>query len=127
VARALLVVSAGLFAVVGIAYLAVPGMMLSVVGVESTATTDFLLRTEGVALLAAAGFLWAIRDARPERARIALAALAAYYFVGSFVDLVAFAQGVVEWPSVPSAGLRILLGAVCALTALRLRDGSPAP
>jgi hypothetical protein len=97
----------------------VPGAALTVVGIDSTASSDFLLRTEGVALLTAAALLWAIRETRAA-ARVGLLALAGYYLVGSLVDLLAFYQGTVQWPSVPSAALRIGLGIACAVTAARL-------
>lgn len=61
--------------------------MLSIVGIGAAPTTDFLMRTEGVALLTGAGLLWAVRTGTSPQPRIALASLAAYYIVGSLVDL----------------------------------------
>jgi hypothetical protein len=118
-ARFLILLSSALFAVTGFAYLIVPGAALTVVGIDSTAASEFLLRTEGVVLLTAAALLWAIRATRAA-ARVGLLALAGYYLVGSLVDLLAFYQGTVQWPSVPSAALRIGLGLACAVTAARL-------
>ena len=100
--------------------------MLAVVGIGSAATTDFLMRTEGVALLTGAGFLWAVRDGRPDQLRFALAALAGYYVLGSIVDLHAFAQDIVGPASVPSAVVRIALGVVCAVVAVRVTQESGA-
>lgn len=119
-ASLLLRLSSVVFAVTGLAYLLVPGLALSVVGVPPAQTSDFLLRTEGVALLCGAGVLWATSDARPRGMRLALVSLAVYYVLGSAVDLAAFAQGVVGPASVPSAVVRIVLGAACILTAARL-------
>ena len=116
----LLRLSSVVFAVTGLAYLLVPGLALSVVGVPSAQTSDFLLRTEGIALLCGSGVLWATSDARPRGMSLALGSLAVYYVLGSAVDLVAFAQGVVGPVSVPSAVVRIVLGGACILTAARL-------
>ncbi len=80
------------------------------------------MRTEGVALLSAAGFLWAVRDGRPDQLRLVLAALAGYFVVGSLVDLAAFTEGIVGAASVPSAVLRIAIGAVCVLAAVRVTE-----
>ena len=120
-ARALLVVSAVVFAITGPAYVFVPELAFAVVGIESGATTDFLLRTEGVALLAAGGFL-AVLAARPSSYTwIALLALGGYYVVGSLVDLQAFAEGVVGPALVPSAVARITLGVFAGIAAWRVR------
>jgi hypothetical protein len=116
----LVLASSALFAATGLGYILAPGWMLSVVGVASAATSDFLLRTEGVALLCGAGVLWAVRDARPAQMTVALLSLAVYYILGSLVDLAAFAQGIVGMASVPSAAVRIGLGGMCVLAALRL-------
>lgn len=118
--------SAVIFAGVGLGYLLVPATMLSIVGIGSAATTDFLMRTEGVALLTGAGFLWAIRDGRPDQLRLALAALAGYYLVGSIVDLQAFTHDIVGPASVPSAIVRIALGVVCVVAAVRVTQDSGA-
>jgi hypothetical protein len=112
-ARSLLSLSAIVFAVTAVGYLVLPGVMLSVVGVASNGTTDFLIRTEGVALLAGAVFLWAARSGPPRLIRIVLVGLGIYYVVGSLVDLAAFAQGLVGTASVPSAAVRIFVGALC--------------
>src|SRR3954454_11174132 len=98
--------------------------MLSIVGIGSAPTTEFLMRTEGVALLTAGGFLWALRDGRRDQLRVALAALAGYYVVGSLVDLQAFTQAIVGPASIPSAVLRIALGVVCGAAALRVAQES---
>ena len=120
--------SAVIFAVIGIGYLIAPSAMLSIVGITAAPTTDFLMRTEGVALLTGAGVLWAVRDGASDQRRIALAALAAYYIVGSLVDLAAFNDGIVGTASVPSAAIRIAVGVLCAAAAWRERTserGSP--
>jgi hypothetical protein len=119
-ARSLLFLSAIVFAVTAIGYLVLPGVMLSVVGVASSGTADFLIRTEGVALLAGAVFLWAARSGSPELIRTVLAGLGIYYVLGSLVDLVAFAQGLVGMASVPSAAVRILLGVLCFVAVARV-------
>ena len=102
--------------------------MLSIVGIPAAPTTDFLMRTEGVALLTGAGLLWAVRDGSSPQRQIALASLAAYYIVGSLVDLAAFNDGIVGTASVPSAVIRIAVGVLCAVAAWRERTserGSP--
>lgn len=123
-ARALLLLSAILFAVTGLGYLVTPGLMLAVVGISSGPTTDFLIRTEGVALFCAAAFIWSARDGRTPAARIVLGALAAYYVIGSVVDLVAFGQGVVGAAALPSATGRVLIGCLCAISVARTRRQS---
>jgi hypothetical protein len=97
-----------------------PGLLLSVVGIESTATTDFLLRTVGEALIWAAGFVWATRDGGPRQVRLVLAGLGVYFVLGSVVDVLAFAKGVVGTLSLPSAAARVFIGALCFLSAARL-------
>lgn len=117
--RALVGVSIVVFAIIGLGYLFAPGTMLSVVGISSTATVEFLMRTEGVALLAGAGFLAATTDARPTRQWIVLSSLAAYYFLSSIVDLLAFNDEIVGSLAVPSIAIRIAVGALCVLAAAR--------
>jgi hypothetical protein len=124
-ARVLLLLSAILFGVTGFGYLVVPGVMLSVVGIDSGITTDFLIRTEGVALLCAATLIWAARDVRAAAAPIVLVALAAYYIVGSVVDLAAFGQGVVGVAAVPTAAGRIVIGCLCLISAVGLSRRGP--
>ncbi len=127
-ARTLLQLSSVVFAVVGIGYLAVPGAMLSIVGIRSDATTDFLLRTEGVAMLAAAGIIWASTHLSAAPKRLVLVSLAGYYLLGSVVDLAALWQGIVGAASMPSAGARLVLAALCIGAAVKLpratNDGS---
>jgi len=115
-------VSAVIFAVIGLGYLVVPTAMLSIVGISAVPTTDFLMRTEGVALLTGAGFLWAVREGTGGQRRVALAALAAYYVVGSLVDLAAFNSNIVGAAAVPSAVIRIAIGVLCAVAAWRERS-----
>jgi membrane associated rhomboid family serine protease len=102
--------------------------MLSIVGISSEATTDFLLRTEGVAMLGASGIIWASRQLRAAPKRLVLVSLAGYYTLGSLVDLAAFWQGIVGAASVPSAGARLILAALCVAAAVKLpqetTDGS---
>jgi hypothetical protein len=117
--RTLVALSIVVFVMTGLGYILGPGAMLSVVGIESTATTEFLIRTEGVALLAAAGFLSATIDASPRRQWIVLASLAAYYFLSSIVDLLAFNDGIVGSMAVPSVAIRVVVGALCAWAAVR--------
>jgi hypothetical protein len=50
--------------------------------------------------------------------RLALTSLAAYYVVGSLVDLAAFNGNIVGIAAVPSAVLRIAVGVLCAVAAL---------
>jgi hypothetical protein len=118
---ALIRVSAVLFAVIGLGYLVAPSTMLSIVGITAAPTTEFLMRTEGVALLTGAGFLWAVRDGSSSQRQIALSSLAAYYIVGSLVDLAAFNDNIVGSASVPSAVIRIAVGVLCATAAWRER------
>jgi hypothetical protein len=115
-------VSAVIFAVIGLGYLVAPSAMLSIVGIGGAPTTDFLMRTEGVALLTGAGFLWAVREGSGGQRRVALASLASYYVVGSFVDLAAFNSNIVGAAAVPSAAIRIAVGVVCAVAAWRERS-----
>ena len=114
--------SAVIFAVIGLGYLVVPSAMLSIVGISTVPTTDFLMRTEGVALLTGAGFLWAVREGTGDQRRVALASLAAYYVVGSLVDLAAFNGNIVGAAAVPSAVIRIAVGVLCAVAAWRERS-----
>jgi hypothetical protein len=115
-------VSAVIFAVIGLGYLVAPTAMLSIVGITAAPTTDFLMRTEGVALLTGAGFLWAVRDGTRRQRQIAMLSLAAYYVVGSLVDLAAFNNNIVGVAAVPSAVVRIAFGLLCAVTAWRERS-----
>lgn len=119
IARGLILASAGLFCAIGLGYLLAPGLMLSIVGIPSAPTEDFLMRTEGVALITGGGLLFAARNGSPSEVRVVLFVLGVYYVLGSLVDVVAFAQGVVGTASVPSAAIRIVVGAVCLLLAAR--------
>jgi hypothetical protein len=122
-ARLLVLLSAAVFAITGVGYVVIPGSMLAIVGVASTPTNDFLIRTEGVALLAGAGFLWAVHGGNRRQLSITLAAFSGYYVLRSVVDLAPFNDGVVGGASVPSAGVRIALSAICLLLAVRLDRG----
>jgi hypothetical protein len=122
-ATGLIRLSAVLFAGIGLGYLVAPSVMLSIVGITAAPTTDFLMRTEGVALLTGAGFLWAVRAGTSSQRQVALVSLAAYYVVGSLVDLAAFNDNIVGAASVPSAVIRIAVGLLCAVAAWR--DRSP--
>ena len=113
--------SALIFAVVGLGYLIAPSAMLSIVGISAAPTTDFLMRTEGVALLTGAGLLWAVRAGNSSQRQLALISLAAYYVIGSLVDLSAFNDGIVGASSVPSAVIRIAFGILCAAAVWRER------
>jgi hypothetical protein len=129
-ANSLLVFSAVVLAVTGLAYVVTPGFLLSIVGIDSAPASDFLLRTEGAALLAAAILVWSARDGQPPHVRVALLGLAVYYVLSSIVDLSGFVQNVVGPVSVPSAVLRIGIGGLCAFAALKLSRsaaGSRAP
>src|SRR6185295_6976400 len=53
---------------------------------------------------------------RPAR-RNGIVVLAVYYVLSSLVDLLAFAQGTVGPASVPSAAIRIAVGAICLVVA----------
>jgi hypothetical protein len=120
-AKALISVSAVIFASVGLAYFIAPGPMLSIVGIPSNPTNDFLMRTEGVALASAAIFLLAARGGSRATLATGLMGLAIYYIVGSIVDLAAFMDGVVGAASVPSGIIRVGFGVLCAWAALGLR------
>lgn len=122
-ATGLIRLSAVLFAGIGLGYLVAPSAMLSIVGITAAPRTDFLMRTEGVALLTGAGFLWAVRAGTSSQRQVALVSLAAYYVVGSLVDLAAFNDNIVGAASVPSAVIRIAVGLLCAVAAWR--DRSP--
>jgi len=52
--------------------------------------------------------------------RVALLSLAVYFILGSLVDLAAFAQRIVGPASVPSATVRLVVGALCLVAAARL-------
>jgi hypothetical protein len=119
---ALIRVSAILFAVIGLGYLVAPSAMLSIVGIDAEPTSDFLMRTEGVALLTGAGFLWAVRAGTSGQRQVVLLSLAGYYVVGSLVDLAAFNDNIVGPASLPSAVIRIAVGAGCAAAAWRERS-----
>jgi len=119
-AQLLLGGSAVVAAVTGLAYVVAPSAALSIVGVGADGTNEFLLRTEGIALLASGGYL-AVLAARPAPLTwLALLVAAGYYVLGSLVDLQAFANGIVGPASVPSAAVRIGVGAVCVVVAARL-------
>jgi hypothetical protein len=79
------------------------------------------MRTEGVALLTGAGFLWAVRAGTSRQRQAVLLSHAAYYVVGSLVDLAAFNDNIVGPASLPSAVIRIAVGVVCAAAAWRER------
>jgi hypothetical protein len=123
-AKALVLLSVLAFGITGLGYFVVPAAMLSIVGISPAATTDFLIRTEGVALLAGGGMLWAVRDGPPSQLKLVLAALAVYHIVGSLVDLDAFGQGVVGSASIPSAGIRIVIGGLCVVAAAGLTNSA---
>jgi uncharacterized protein YjeT (DUF2065 family) len=112
-ARILFALSAVVLAVTGIAYLVVPGLALGIVDIQATPDSEFLLRTEGVALLFGAAIVWLVRGGDGPARRNGLLALAGYYVLSSLVDLAAFAQGTVGPASVPSAAIRIVVGALC--------------
>jgi len=120
-ARGLLTLSSIVFGATGLAYLAVPGLALSIVGIESSPTSDFLLQTEGVPLLFAATMVWTFRQGGRRQQRVILAALAGYYILRSIIDLLAFREGIVGSASVPSALVRIAIGAICVAAAWRVR------
>jgi len=116
-ARLLFAFSAVVLTATGIAYLAVPGLALRIVDIESSPDSEFLLRTEGVALLFGAAIVWVLRGGDIRARRIGLLAVAGYYALSSLLDLAAFAQGIVGPASVPSAAIRIAVGAVCVTAA----------
>jgi hypothetical protein len=116
-ARILFALSAAVLAVTGIAYLVAPRLTLGIVDIVATPDTEFLLRTEGVALLFAAPIVWLGRRGDGPARRNGLVALAGYYVLSSLVDLVAFGQGIVGPASVPSATIRIAVGAICLVAA----------
>jgi hypothetical protein len=116
-ARILFALSAAVLAMTGIAYLVVPGLALGIVDIQATPDSEFLLRTEGVALLFGAATVWLVRRGNRPARRNGLLALAGYYVLSSLVDLLAFAQGTVGPAAVPSAAIRIAVGAICLVAA----------
>lgn len=120
-ARILFALSAAVLAVTGTAYLVAPGLTLGIVGLQATPDSEFLLRTEGVALLFGAAIVWVLRGGDVRAHRIGLLALAGYYVLSSLVDVAAFAQGTVGPASVPSAAIRIVVGALCLVAVLNSR------
>ena len=118
--KALITLSAAVFALIGLAYMIAPALMLSVVAIDSTPTSAFLLRTIGVALLCAGGFLWAVRDSSGRQLRLVLTALGGYYVLSSVVDLSAYSESVVGMAAVPSVIIRFAVGGICLIVATRL-------
>lgn len=118
-ARAIVSLSIVAFAATGLGYVIAPSALLAVVDIDQTPTAAFLLRTEGVALIAAAGFLWATLGCDPTRQRVVLISLAAYYLLGSAVDLMAFREGIVGSLAAPSVVIRVVVGGLCLLAAAR--------
>jgi hypothetical protein len=90
-----------------------PSKMLAVVGIVSNPQADFLLRVSGVGVAALIPGAWASRmsTASPV-SRAVLMGLAIYMFLSSVVDFFAYRQSIVNAASIPSIGLRIVLGGI---------------
>ncbi len=102
-----------LIAVSAIGLLCFPAKMLSVVGIISNPQTDFLLQVSGVGVAALIPGVWAARTATASPiSRAVLTGLAIYMFLSSVVDYFAYRQSIVNSASLPSIGLRILLGGI---------------
>jgi hypothetical protein len=115
--RSLLILSALVLAASGVAYLVAPGVALGIVDIQANPDSEFLLRTEGVALLFGAALVWLVRGGDVPARRNGLLALSGYCVLSSLVDLSAFAQGIVGPASIPSAAIRIAVGAICLMAA----------
>ena len=102
-----------LMAASAIGLLFFPSKMLSVVGIVNNPQTDFLLRVSGVGVVALIPGVWASRTATSSPiSRAVLAGLVIYLFLSSVVDYFAFRQSIVNSASIPSIGLRTLLGGI---------------
>jgi hypothetical protein len=115
--RSLFVLSAVVLAASGVAYLVAPGFALGIVDIQERPDSEFLLRTEGVALLFGAALVWLVRGGDGPARRNGLLALSGYYVFSSLVDLAALAEGIVGPASVPSAAIRVAVGAICLVAA----------
>ena len=108
-----------LLAAAAVGYLFAPSMMLAVVGIEGTPETEFLVRTVAAAFIGMLPMGWAtLRRTASTTGRLVLAGLALYMFMGSAVDLHAYATGLVGTPALPSIALRVILGLVLSWLAL---------
>ena len=100
-----------------------PSRMLAVVGIASNEHMDFLLRTAGVGVASLIPGAWASRTSPASPvSRAVLYGIVGYLFLSSIVDFHAYTQSLVSTASIPSIALRILLGFVILLLALRERS-----
>jgi hypothetical protein len=105
--------SVALMAVSAIGLLFFPSTMLSVVGIPGSPQSDFLLRVSGVGVVSLIPGLWASRTASASPvSRAVLGGLVIYMFLSSVVDFLAYGQSIVNAASIPSIGLRMLLGGI---------------
>ncbi len=102
-----------LMAVSAVGLLFFPSKMLSVVGIVGNPQTDFLLRVSGVGVAALIPVIWVSRTATPSPvSRAVMAGLVLYMFLSSIVDFLAYKQAIVNTSSIPSIGLRVVLGGI---------------
>jgi len=102
-----------LMAVSAIGLLFFPSKMLGVVGIVSNLQTDFLLRVSGVGVASLIPGVWVSRTSTASPvSRAVLMGLVTYMFLSSIVDFLAYRQSIVSTSSLPSIGLRILLGGI---------------
>ena len=105
--------SAVLIFVSAIGLLFFPSRMLAVVGILSNPQTDFLLRVSGVGVASLIPGVWVARSSTASPIfRAVLAGLVIYMFLSSVVDFLAYRQAIVNTASIPSIGLRVLLGGI---------------
>jgi hypothetical protein len=111
VQKAIVIFVVVLFAGSAVGYLFFPSAMLSIVGITSTEQTDFLVRTLAAALVALIPSSWAARKREDSSLyRSVIIGLARYMFLSSVVDLHAYLNHIVNFASIPSIVLRVLLG-----------------
>jgi hypothetical protein len=109
-------------AVSAIGYLFFPSNMLAVVGINSNAQLDFLARTLGAALVAFIPGLWLARKhLTTPVGRAVLFGLVIYLFLGSLVDFYAYTQSLVNFASLPSIAVRVVLGLLILWLTLKQR------
>jgi hypothetical protein len=111
--KSTIIFSVLLMTVSAIGLLFLPSKMLAVVGIVSSPQTDFLLRASGVGVASLIPGIWASRTSTASPvSRAVLIGLATYMFLSSVVDFFAYRQSIVNTASIPSIGLRILLGGI---------------
>ena len=102
-----------LMTISAIGLLLFPSKMLAVVGLVSNPQTDFLLQVSGVGVASLIPGVWASRTSTTSPvSRAVLIGLVTYMFLSSAVDFLAYRQSIVNISSIPSMGLRMLLGGI---------------